>query len=131
MVLLICWALPYLRDSPKGSFPGWDYLLSCQFLTSLLLDWRPMLILDRFLLLSPPGLSGTCTPRCFNLFMEWLVCSPVSFIGGNVDCLPVTNWKGVSLVSRLIQLLFASRISPDTAGEITFKTVRSCKIFWG
>ena len=84
---------------------------------------------------SPPWLSGTCTPRCFNIFREWWVCSPVSFMGRNVDCWPLTSWKGVSLLSRLILLLFtniasASRISPGTLGEISFKAVMSCQIYW-
>ena len=64
---------------------------------------------------SPPRLSGTCTPICFNLLRERWVCSPVSFMGGIVDCWPVTSWKGVSLVSCLIlftNIASASRISP-------------------
>ena len=58
MVLLICWALPYIRDSPRNSFPGWDYLVSSYFLPSLLLlDWRAYADIGS---LPPVGLHPGC-----------------------------------------------------------------------
>ena len=40
---------------------------------------------------SPFSLSWAWTPRCFNLFMELWVSSPVSSMGGSCDCFPVSH----------------------------------------
>ena len=79
------------------------------------------------------SLSWAWTPRPIYGAVDLLSCHPVSSTGGGFDCFPVTSWKGDNLVSHLILLLwaktaFASKMSSDTAGEITFRAFKSWKM---
>ena len=77
---------------------------------------------------SPLSFSGTCTPRCFNLFLELWVHSPV-------HCVIYGWWFWLfscdQLVEReIILCLFLSYYYERRSPHITFRAFKSWKMPW-